>query len=278
MLWPNGGYCVAFNTSYLPIRPPVNGEITYICEDGFWGRREYTLEPTFFDHLSPHLAFFPVPVFADDLTHLAFRAPHEFDMRRTKNGQVFLSNATAEDVEVMLKALQQHCLKAKDWCARVYVDLPSGIKASSRRIRIFNDGRFPSAAEANAFEALNVLQHIGARGLAEFRLIWHAMQRFARELDAYIAFCACFLPHTAARRELSTLQMLPLLQRRGSIFSGADIDDWIGLFIDKDIPSYAVLWKKEYCLLEENRVDEPSSSPYSVIPDPLLSTSLSSFF
>jgi hypothetical protein len=266
-LWPNGAFLLGFNTTYIPGPPPMEGETVYVCEDGTWGRRKYTLEPTFFDHLSPHLAFFPVPGRAEDDQHTLFRPPYAEDARRNGDGRMVLTKGTEDEVKAVLYKLRDNANTAKDWCAQVYKSLPSSLKLTSRRVRIFMEGRFPSTALANALEAFRILRLTGVQSVTDFRLVWTAMQRFARELDAYVAFCGTFLPNVRARQELGKLEVLPSLQRRGSIFGAQDIMHWAALFIDKGVPSYTLLWVRQYCLIEDERLGGASFFPFSVMPD-----------
>jgi hypothetical protein len=271
VLWPNGAFLLSYNTTYIPGPPSIEGGTVYICEDGCWGRHEYTLEPTFFDHLSPHLAFLPVPGRAEDDQHILFHPPYADDATRNADGRMVLSRATEEELKHILYDLRDNAKAAKEWCTRVYKSLPSGLKGTSRRVRIFMEGRFPSTALANALEAFRILQSSGVQTVADFRLVWHAMQRFARELDAYVAFCGTFLPNIEARRELGRLEVLPSLQRRGSIFGAGDIMEWAALYIDKDVPTYVLLWERQYRLVDDERCGGASFFPFSVIPDAVMS-------
>lgn len=61
--WDHEHYIVAANTTHIPLPPDDVDNIPIgICQDGRWGRHEWTLEPQLFDEDAPHLAFIPLPL------------------------------------------------------------------------------------------------------------------------------------------------------------------------------------------------------------------------
>jgi hypothetical protein len=82
--WPRNGALIVYNTTYLPSPPALDHHPTYVCKDGLWGLREFTLEPHFFDHQSPHLAFFPVPTQPLYFQHNLFWLPSASEYGETR--------------------------------------------------------------------------------------------------------------------------------------------------------------------------------------------------
>jgi hypothetical protein len=250
--WPKYAALVLFNTTYAPCPPIPDYQGTYIMTDGLWGRRDFTTEPHLYDHLSPHLALFPVPQVDKDYVHILFRLPSNRECVRSTSpdsrGRFLLALPLLEEVSDLLRRISDTAHKGKRWIKRV-LKANEHLAETSRRVRMILEGRFPSSIEANMFELLKILAGRGTESRSDLIMVWVAMQRCARELIAYASFCCYFVPSTTARLELENhLQcesMLGGLPFRGSIFTGSDLE-LIDEFIALNLPAYAFLWRKEY--------------------------------
>jgi hypothetical protein len=278
--WPKFGALVMFNTSYSPHPPAPEYEPTYICEDGLWGRRDFSTEPHFFDHLSPHLALLPVPQIAEDFDHILFRLPTKRECVNLKPGFV-LARDLRDYIASLLGSISDVAHKAKRWIERITRENPhlSEPGKESTRVRLVLEGRFPSSVEANMFELLKLLSGTGVHSENDLILVWVAMQRCARELIAYASFCSHFVQSTAARQALENVllldSMLGSLPRRGSIFTGSDLK-YIDVFIGLNLPAYAYIWRKEY-FVDPDRMIATTDTRTSIVVCESLSTSFKIF-
>jgi hypothetical protein len=250
-LWPDNGVLLAANTEYLPAPPRPESTPVYVGKDGYWGASEYSLEPQPFDHLSPHLAFLPIPRDAHMARHILFRQASERDwtlsQENDKKGLWVMSEQTdASHVKPTLADLYADLVAAMDAIGRVF---PPSMdwKTAGRRDMLFSHFRFPNAAIAMAYDACAALRR-GVKSQAIFQLYWRAMQRGAREMLAVVPFCKTFLPKRKEREFLSEVSKLDEYAWRGSVFIGTDADDYYGLFVEHGVPAYAVIWRKQFRL------------------------------
>jgi hypothetical protein len=183
--WPHFGALVVFNTTYTPVQPAPEEEPTYIMMDGLWGRRDYSVEPQFFDHLSPHLAFLPVPLVSEDRRHILFRLPSAQEIVESsdteKRGQLILAHPLRKRIAELLGRISDVAHLGKRWSKKITAEnshlLQEGKK--STRMRLVLEGRFPSSVEANMFDLLKILTTRGAVCKTDLILVWVAMQRCA---------------------------------------------------------------------------------------------------
>jgi hypothetical protein len=277
--WPNGGACIAINTKYFPAPPLPSRQMTYICDDGLWGHREYTLQPSPFDATSPHLAFFPVAVSAEHWKHRLFRTPHKLDYEVFRNGpgpdRLVLTKNSKQQWEALLKDVSDGAHYSQRWIERMQREHPALRKGKNDRVRLFFLCQYPNRTEAAMRNAFDILAKRGLLSRREFLLVWCALQRAIRELIAYTAFCSNLVPSLSAREEIRKREHLRDYPRRGSIFGGKDILEYLGVFINLNMPCYAELHLKEYRV---EKFDSPSPARASIVPHAELSVSFLAFF
>jgi hypothetical protein len=249
---------------------------TYVCKDGLWGLREFTLEPHFFDHQSPHLAFFPVPTEPLYFQHNLFRLPSASEYGETgARGRLFLGTGLVRKMGGLLEDISDAAHKGKWWVDTYFKENPDVLEKKSKRVRMLLEGRFPSTVEANMFELMKALADNGVKTKEELILCWVAMQRCARELIAYASFCSNFVQSYACRVELlQRLERLNITEGftfRGSVFTGSDLP-FIDNFLNLNLPAFAYIWCKEYDV-NEKRFEKDNEKRSSVDPDSELSKS-----
>jgi hypothetical protein len=241
--WPNYAACVAFNTDYLPAPPLPETAFTYIGTDGNWGRREYTLEPQYFDHLSPHLAFLPVPQTLGDYAHTLFRPPTKDDAIHSSDtsSQLIFTRFNRDRWCFVVNMARDGARVCKAWIARILSDFPHLKADNGGRTKMFFSCRYPSGIEASMLKLYDILDTRGVASYKEFRLVWSSLQRMAREMVAYVSFCAQLIPSTTAREEIQRYTLVEEMPRRGCLFGGADLIHFLGVFVSINLPAYAVI-------------------------------------
>jgi hypothetical protein len=250
--WPDDGLLIGINTNYMPAPPPPRPVPTYICKDGLWGLREYTLEPQFFDHRSPHLAFLAVPTSYDKLRGFLFRPPSVGDWQRSeRTKRLILSDAASDNIDYTLGEIFGDARTAREVVLGSLGSNPAGFGDS--RLKLFTNGLFPSLAIATAKDAFKLLNSDGVSSEAAFEMVWHAMYRALRELVAYVHFCACLLPSEEHRDILQPrLLLLTGYRRRGCLLTGSDVGTYYDLFANHLVPVYAVLFLGEFTIAEDD--------------------------
>jgi hypothetical protein len=273
--WPRDGALIVYNTTYLPSPPMLEHHPTYVCEDGLWGLREFTLEPHFFDHQSPHLAFFPVPTGPLYFRHDLFRllSTSEYGEMGSR-GRLLLGVRLVRKMGGLLEDVSDAAHKGKWWIDTYLKENPQVVGKKTTRVRMLLEGRFPSTVEANMFELMKILSDNGVKTKEELILCWVAMQRCARELIAYASFCSRFVRSYACRADLlQRLERMSIVEGfafRGSVFTGSDLP-FIDNFLDLNLPAFAYVWCKQYDV-DETRFEEDNKKRSSVDPDTKLST------
>ncbi|KAI0028642.1 hypothetical protein K488DRAFT_89545 [Vararia minispora EC-137] len=272
-LWPENGMLIGQNITYLPGPPVPPEQVAYICKDGFWGEREYTIEPQPFDHLAPHLAFFPAPREQDDFAHLLFRTPREHDLaHKPRKGTVLvLSEDQRRELERVMSDLRGYVASAQTSIASVF-GASEEWENRGRRAKLFRGFKFPNAVFSNATDAFKMLADSGVPSRSQFQLYWHAMQRGMREMMAVVDFCATLLPCPSSR---GTLQAVCTWEydRRRCILSDQDAEDYYILLAQCNVPVYVLLWREQYPLADNDyRLQEAHIPVCDVEPDFALST------
>jgi hypothetical protein len=176
-----------------------------------------------------------------------------------KKGLWVLSEQTyADHLHSIIGDLNADLVAARKAIGRVY---PPSMdwRNAGRRDLLFSHFRFPNTALTMAYDACAALRR-GVKSHAIFQLYWRVMQRGAREMLAVVAFCKTFLPKREERDFLSRIIKLEEYAWRGSIFIGVDADEYYALFVEHNVPAYAVIWRKQYRLSDgDARLFPPSS-------------------
>ncbi|KAI0028615.1 hypothetical protein K488DRAFT_73633 [Vararia minispora EC-137] len=260
ILWPSNAVLIALGTKYLPRPHPPNHTHVYVCEDGLWGEHEYTLVPQPFDHVAPHLACLPVASSASARNHVLFRRVDNRDMTHSKEpGKMHLFVLTRECREELEKAVkkdQESLSNVQRFLARVFgknIDWETKPEKQALRAELFKWFRMPHPVFTMAKDAVKAVTTDGTSSRAEFLLQWRAMQRGVREMVAVIDFCEKFIPCPVARKEIGeTCFLIPGMERRGTILSGKDLKRFIGVFMERGVAVYGVLWRDEWWFNEND--------------------------
>ncbi|KAI0026497.1 hypothetical protein K488DRAFT_75296, partial [Vararia minispora EC-137] len=254
ILWPSNAVLIALGTKYLPRPRPPNHAHVYVCEDGLWGEHEYTLMPQPFDHVALHLACLPVASSASARNHVLFHHVDNRDMTHSKEpGKTHLFVLTREcreELEKVVKKAQESLSTVQRFLARIFgknIDWETKPKKQALRAELFKWFRMPHLVFTMAKDAVKAVTTDGTSSRVEFLLQWRAMQRGVREMVAVIDFCEKFIPCPVVRKEIGeTCFSIPGTERRGTILSGKDLKRFIGVFMERGVAVYGVLWRDEW--------------------------------
>jgi hypothetical protein len=228
--------------------------------DGFWGAKEYSLEPQPFDHFSPHLAFLPLPTTERDWLDIFFRRPNVNDFTQVRNpgeeAYYVLRDAVKDNLSAIVLAAHRNLTLARKAMGALF-HAKTDWESVGRRAQLFRHLKYPAAVVSFTLDAYNALIWWGAKSQAKLELVWSAMQRGLREFIAFVNFCIWLLPSKTAvkelRNRLQLSEMLDGLSFRGSILCGSDVAKHYNVFAQHGAPVFALLRRKEYYISNEDR-------------------------